>query len=70
MSPILEFHNIVRSFKPGVPVLDGVTFGVSPARWSDCLDATAPARPLCSALLWECSRRTRPRPRLRPLAIR
>jgi len=28
MTPILEFHNIVRSFKKGVPVLNGVTFSM------------------------------------------
>ena len=30
MTPILEFHDIARSFKKGVPVLNGVTFTVSP----------------------------------------
>ena len=29
MTPILEFHDIARSFKKGVPVLNGVTFSVS-----------------------------------------
>jgi len=29
MSRVLEFENISRSYKPGVPVLDGVSFGVS-----------------------------------------
>jgi ABC-2 type transport system ATP-binding protein len=28
MPPILEFHDIVRSFKRGTPVLDGVTFSM------------------------------------------
>jgi ABC-2 type transport system ATP-binding protein len=30
MTPILEFHDIARSFKRGVPVLDGVTFAMQP----------------------------------------
>jgi ABC-2 type transport system ATP-binding protein len=30
MNPILEFHGITRSFKRGVPVLDGVTFSMQP----------------------------------------
>ena len=30
MNPILEFHGIVRSFRRGVPVLDGVTFSMQP----------------------------------------
>ena len=29
MTPILEFENITRSFKKGVPVLEGVTFSMS-----------------------------------------
>jgi ABC-2 type transport system ATP-binding protein len=29
MTPVLEFENISRSYKPGVPVLDGVSFNVS-----------------------------------------
>ena len=28
MTPILEFHNIERSFRKGVPVLNGVTFSM------------------------------------------
>ena len=28
MTPVLEFENIVRSYKPGSPVLNGVTFNV------------------------------------------
>jgi ABC-2 type transport system ATP-binding protein len=30
MSPILEFDGIARSYKKGVPVLDGVTFSLEP----------------------------------------
>jgi len=30
MTPVLEFRDIVRSFKRGVPVLDGVSFAVQP----------------------------------------
>lgn len=30
MSPVLEFEGIARSYKKGVPVLDGVTFSVEP----------------------------------------
>lgn len=30
MTPILEFQNISRSYKPGVPVLNGVNFGMEP----------------------------------------
>jgi len=30
MSPVLEFDGIARSYKRGVPVLDGVTFSVEP----------------------------------------
>ncbi len=30
MNPILEFHGIARSFKQGVPVLDGVSFSLQP----------------------------------------
>ena len=30
MSPVLEFRDIMRSFKRGVPVLDGVSFAVQP----------------------------------------
>src|ERR1035438_1736243 len=29
MTPIVEFRNIVRSFKKGVPVLNGVTFSMA-----------------------------------------
>lgn len=29
MTRVLEFENVSRSYKPGVPVLDGVSFGVS-----------------------------------------
>ena len=29
MTQVLEFHNIARSFKQGVPVLDGVTFALA-----------------------------------------
>jgi ABC-2 type transport system ATP-binding protein len=29
ISPVLEFHNVSRAFKRGVPVLNGVTFSVS-----------------------------------------
>ena len=29
VNPVLEFANISRSYQPGVPVLDGVSFGVS-----------------------------------------
>ena len=28
MTPILEFHDIERSFREGVPVLNGVTFSM------------------------------------------
>src|ERR1035437_5957175 len=30
MTPVLEFHDIVRSFRKGVPVLNGVSFGLRP----------------------------------------
>src|ERR1700683_3317878 len=30
MTPLLEFSNISRSYRKGVPVLDGVTFSVAP----------------------------------------
>lgn len=29
MTPILEFRDIVRSFRPGIPVLDGVSFAMN-----------------------------------------
>ena len=28
MSPVLEFENITRSYKKGVPVLNGVSFAM------------------------------------------
>jgi hypothetical protein len=47
VSPILEFDSIVRAYKKGVPVLNGVSFSMAEGEVVVCWAAAAPS--LCSS---------------------